>query len=258
MSARMPVMKEGRPAGVRWAPTSGRPPALFLLFVLLLVLLAIAAGPALGATVSRYSEEIRLETDGSAKVRLVIDVTGAPGEEVRLPFGHAKADLGSLKATGALSARVETIAGGLPLLAVTLPPEKAPVEVAFTVPGFVDFGRSAAFGNRTFSHELVNATVIACGRYEGTFLLPPGFRVNTIVETVPEDGETSATRPFDVIRVDGRDGIRLREPGLDPAHRVAAKVRFKPAARVPLFLPLIVAVAGLYLYLFRDLAGGAR
>ena len=254
----MLVIRDGRSAGVRWAPTSERPPAYLVLLALVLLLLAIAAGPALGATVTRYSEEIRLEADGSAKVRLVIDVAGTPGEEVRLPFGHAKADLSSLKATGALSARVETIDGGLPLLAVTLPPEKAPLEVAFTVPGFVDFGKAAAFRNRTFSHELVNATVIACGRYEGTFLLPPGFRVNTIVETVPEDGETSATRPFDVVRVDGRDGIRLTEPGLDPAHRVAAKVRFTPAGHSALFLPLIVVVAGLYLYLFRDLAGGAR
>ena len=251
------VTRPGLPGGVRWTPTSGRPPIALLLLVLLLLVLAIAAGPATGATVSGYREEIGLAADGSAAVRLLVDVSGAPGEEVRLPFGHPKADLATLKATGA-AARVETIDGGLPVLVTALESGKGPVEVAVSVPGFLDWKKEKAFRNRTFSHELVNATTLTCGRYEGTYLLPPGYRVNTIVETVPEDGETSATRPYEVVRVDGRDGLKLTEPSLDPAHRVAAKVRFKPAVHVPLFPPLLLAVAAGWLWLFRDLAGGPR
>lgn len=224
--------------------------------VLALGLLAVSAAlPAAAAQVTRYREEIRLAPDGSASVKLSVDVAGAPGEEVRLPFGHAKADLATLKATGASAARVETIDGGLRLLAVTLPGEKAPLEVSFRVPGFLDWRKQKAFRNRTFSYELVNATTLACGRYEGTYLLPPGFRVNTIVETVPADGETSATRPYEVVRVDGLDGLRLTEPALDPANRVLATVRFKPGERQPLLLLLVAAAAAVYLTLFRDLTG---
>lgn len=251
------VTRPGLPGGVRWTPTSGRPPIALLLLVLLLLLLAVAAGPATGATVSGYREEIRLAPDGSAAVRLAVDVSGAPGEEVRLPFGHVKADLATLKASGA-AARVEEIDEGLRVLVVSLEPGKGPVEVSVSVPGFLDWKKEKAFRNRTFSHELVNATTLSCGRYEGTYLLPAGYRVNTIVETVPEDGETSATRPYEVVRVDGLDGLRLTEPALDPAHRVAAKVRFKPGAHLPLFPPLLLAVAAGWLWLFRDLAGGPR
>ena len=251
------VTRPGLPGGVRWTPTSGRPPIALLLLVLVLLALAIAAGPAAGATVSGYREEIRLAADGSAAVRLRVDVSGSAGEEVRLPFGHAKADLATLKASGA-AARVETIDGGLPVLVATLSSGMGPVEVDVSVPSLLDWKKEKAFRNRTFSHELVNATTLSCGRYEGTYLLPPGYRVNTVVETVPEDGETSATRPYDVVRVEGRDGLRLTEPGLDPAHRIAAKVRFKPAGHLPLLAPILVAVAGAWLFLFRDLAGGAR
>ncbi|MFN7986316.1 MAG: hypothetical protein U0529_02525 [Thermoanaerobaculia bacterium] len=251
------MTRPGLPGGVRWTPTSGRPPLALLLLVLLLLLLAVFAGPAAGATVSGYREEIRLAADGSAQVRLVVDVAGAPGEEVRLPFGHAKADLATLKAAGA-TARIETIDGGLPVLVATLQSGKGPVEVTVSVPGFLDWKKEKAFRNRTFSHELVNATTLSCGRYEGTYLLPPGYRMNTIVETVPEDGETSATRPYEVVRVDGRDGLRLTEPSLDPARRVSAKVRFKPGAHLPFFPPLLLAVAAGWLWLFRDLAGGPK
>ena len=185
-------------------------------------------------------------------------VSGAPGEAVRLPFGHAKADLATLRVVGALSPRVETLEGGLPVLVVTLGPRPAPLEVRVTVPRLVDLGKAKAFGNRVFSYELVNATTGSCGRYEGTFLVPEGFRVNTIVETVPAESENAATRPYEVVRVDGRDGLRLTEPSLDPAKRVVAKIRFKPAAHSPLFPGLLLAVGALYLYRFRDLAGGAR
>jgi len=258
MGARMLVTKTERPAFGRWTPTSGRPPVVLLVLVVLLILLAIAAGPAAGATVTRYSEEIRLETNGSAAVRLVVDVVGAPGEVVRLPFGHAKADLATLRVVGGLSPRVETLEGGLPVLVVTLGPQPAPLEVRVTVPHFVGLGNAKAFGNRVLSYELVNATTGSCGRYEGTFLLPVGFRVNTIVETIPAESENAATRPYEVVRVDGHDGLRLTEPSLDPATKVAAKIRFKPAAHSPLFPVLLFAVGALYLYRFRDLAGGAR
>ena len=252
------VTKPARSGIVRWAPRSDRPPALLFLFVLLLLLAAIVAGPAAGATVARYSEEIRLATDGSAAVRLVVDVAGAPGEVVRLPFGHAKADLGTLKATGALSARVETLAGGLPVLVVTLPPDPGPLEVRFTVPAFVNFAKTKAFGNRVLAYELANATQLPCGPYEGTYLVPAGFRVNSIVETAPPESDSSATRPYEVVRVDGRDGLRLKSARLDPAGRVAATFRFKPASRSPLFLAVLLAGGALYLFAFRDLAGGAR
>ena len=257
MSARMTLVPTLHSGWARWAPGANRPPAAVLLFLLLLLLAAVLAGPASGAAVTGYREEIRLAADGSAAVRLRVDVSGTPGEEVRLPFGHAKADLVTLKAAGA-AARVETIDGGLPVLVATLATGTGPVEVDVAVPAFLDWKKQKAFRNRTFAHELVNATTLSCGRYEGTYLLPPGYRVNTVVETVPEDGETSATRPYDVVRVEGRDGLRLTEPGLDPAHRIAAKVRFKPAGHLPLLAPILVAVAGAWLFLFRDLAGGAR
>lgn len=258
MGARMLVTKSRRPAFGRWTPTSGRPPVLLLVLVVLLILLAIAAGPAAGATVTRYSEEIRLAADGSAAVSLSVDLSGAPGEAVRLPFGHAKADLKTLRVAGALAPRVETLEGGLPVLVVTLGPQPAPLEVRVTVPRLIDFAKSSAFGNRVFAYELVNATAGSCGRYEGTFLVPEGFRVNTIVETIPAESENSATRPYEVVRVDGRDGLRLTEPSLDPSTKVAARIRFKPAAHSPLFPGLLLAVGALYLYRFRDLAGGAR
>lgn len=258
MGARMLVTKTGRPAFGRWAPTSGRPPVVLLVLVVLLILLAIAAGPAAGATVTRYAEEIRLARDGSAAVTLDVDLSGAPGEAVRLPFGHAKADLATLRVVGAVSGRIETLEGGLPVLVVTLGPQTSPLEVRVTVPRLVDVAKASAFGNRVLSHELVNATSLSCGRYEGTFLVPEGFRVNTIVETVPAESENAATRPYEVVRVDGRDGLRLTEPSFDPAKRVAAKVRFKPAAHSPLFPGLLLAAGALYLYRFRDLAGGAR
>ena len=253
----MNVLPSRHPGWVRWALGANRPPLAILLVVVLLLLAAVLAGPAAGATVAGYREEIRLAANGSAAVRLRVDVSGNAGEEVRLPFGHAKADLATLKAGGA-AVRVETIDGGLPVLVATLSSGTGPVEVDVSVPSFLDWKKEKAFRNRTFAHELVNATTLSCGRYEGTYLLPPGYRVNTVVETVPEDGETSATRPYEVVRVDGRDGLKLTEPSLDPARRVAAKVRFKPAAPLPLFAPIVVAVAGAWLFLFRDLAGGAR
>jgi len=247
------------PSGiVRWTSNANRPPALFLLLLLLLVLAAIVAGPASGATVSGYREEIRLERDGSAAVTLAVGVSGAPGETVRLPFGHAKADLATLRVRGAASARVETLDGGLPVLVVLLPPVPSPLEVLVTVPRLVDFSKTMPFGNRVFVHQLANATQLSCGKYEGTYLLPAGFRVNSVVETTPPESESSATEPFDVVRVDGRDGLRLVKPRFDPADRVAATFRFKPAGRSPVLLGLLVVAGVLYLFRFRDLVGGAR
>lgn len=252
------VARPVRSAMERRTPGCGRSPLLRALPALALVLAPLAAGPAAGVTVTRYAEEIRLAQDGSAAVTLTVALTGTPGEVVRLPFGHAKADLSTLRVGGGLAPRVETLEGGLPVLVVTLPAEPAPLEVRVTVPRFVDFGKAKAFGNRVLSHELVNATTGSCGRYEGTFLVPEGFRVNTIVETFPSESENSATRPYELVRVDGRDGLRLTEPSLGPAGRIAAKVRFKPAAHSPLFPGLLLAAGALYLYRFRDLAGGAR
>ena len=258
MRERTPSTKVGPWAGVRWAPGSDRPPGFLILLVLLLLLAAIAAGPLAGATVSGYREEIRLARDGSAAVTLAVDLSGAPGEIVRLPFGYAKADLATLSVRGALAPRVEAVSEGLRVLVVTLPPEPAPTEVRITVPRFLDFAKTSAFGNRVFAHELVNATPLTCGRYEGTFLVPGGFRVNTVVETAPADSESSATRPYEVVRVDGLDGLRLTSASFNPADKVAATFRFKPAGRSPVLLGLLVVAGALYLVAFRDLVGGAR
>lgn len=243
---------------VRWCPGAGRPPVLFVLLVFALLLAAVLAGPASGATVSGYREEIRVARDGSAAVTLAIGVSGAPGEVVRLPFGHAKADLATLRLSGAVGARVATLPGDLPVLEVTLPAEPAPLDLRFSVPGFVPAGKPKAFGNRLLAHELVNATSLSCGRYEGTFLVPEGYGLNTVVETEPAESETSATHPYEVVRVDGRDGLRLVRPSLGPAERVVAKVRYKPTGRSPVLLAALLAAGVFYLVAFRDLAGGAR
>ncbi len=220
----------------------------------LALLLVAAATGAPAAQVSCYREEVRLAEGGAARVRLTLDVTGTPGEVVTVPFGHAGVTEAGLEVTGATGARITCLDGGPRVLAFTLAAvSPGPVTVRFDAPAFLDWKKVKAFGNRFFSYGLVNATPARLGRYEGTFLLPPGQVVGAVVETVPAESESGPRRPYEIVRVDGLDGVRLTDDGAAPGDTVHATFRFKPPRRPSLFLLALVGLAGLYLIRFSDL-----
>ncbi len=221
---------------------------------------ALASRASGAATVERVHERITVELDGSARVERTIVPGRGPEGPLVTPFGFPPpTELTVLGCDGATA--VVDPGGGAPRLVVEGAGETqmdGPITVRFTVPAFYDWvgAKSASFGNRTIGYRFVNTYPAVIGKYECELILPAGFLVSAVEESDPAPSDRNPAPPFQVIRREGRDGVRLSARDLAIGDDAMIRFRFKSSAKPVLLLVLGVVLIVAYLIGLRGLVGG--
>ena len=237
-------------ATVKWALTGA---------AALLVLLG-AAMPARGQELSRYEETVTLAADGSARVRVVLQVRRGGAAPALLPLRAAP---GPLRTEGIdpASARVAQKGSG-PFIELDLPPEAPPgrtIAVEYALPGYFQAGgRPGPFGNRKLDYRFVNVSFAAVDRFSASLVLPAGWVFNAVGRFVPEPEKEGMVAPFAIVRAGGRLAGRIDLSGLGLGDEVALSCTVRSGRRSPWLLLALALLAAAWLLFYRDVLRNGR
>ena len=214
------------------------------------------------SAIERLRERIVVERDGSARVERTVAANASAGAEVAIPIGVETLEEVTLAGCAPATATVSVRGGVRHLLleggeGCSL---NAPFTVKSTVASFYDWvaAKPEGFGNRVIGYRFVNTQPAVIKEYECEVVLPRGFVVSAVEESIPAPSEKNPVPPFQVVRDGERNGVRLRARDLAMGDEGMIRFRFKSGDKPVLLLAGGLAVAVAYLVGFRDLVRKRR
>ncbi len=217
------------------------------------------AGPGDASAIERLRERIALATDGSARIERTI-VEGRPvGTRLAIPIGVETLEEVTAEGCAMASATIDD-GGGARRLVIERGegcPVNAPLRVRTTVASFYDWAgaKPAGFGNRSVGYRFVNTQPAVIAHYECELVLPKGFVVSAVEESIPAPSEKNPVPPFQIVRDGDRNGVRLSAQHLAIGDEGLIRFKFKSGDKSVLLLGGGLLVALAYLVWFRDLVG---
>ena len=209
-------------------------------------------------TLTRYEETVLLEKDGSATVRVQLNVAqAAAGDTLLVPFAFAEwpqnfshADKIQSVFEGNLHARRQVALA----LAQTVTANDT-LRYSFQVPNVTALGKPSAkdFGNYDLSYRVINVSAAPIASYTVRVVLPADMVVNTITASVPARAANAATSPYALEKFDGRHCLTLRDSTVFAGDQLALSFQAKEEKKSPWFIVLLILIAGAYLFGFREL-----
>ncbi len=218
---------------------------------------ALWCGPSEASTIESLRERIALARDGSARVERTIVEGPHVGARLAIPIGVETLDEVTAAGCAVASATIDD-GGGVRQLVLERGdgcPVNAPLTVRTTVASFYDWAaaKPAGFGNRSVSYRFVNTQPAVIAHYECELVLPTGFVVSAVEESIPAPSEKNPVPPFQVVRDGDRNGVRLSAQSLAMGDEGLIRFKFKSGDKSNLLLGGGLLVALAYLVWFRDL-----
>lgn len=228
-----------------------------------LLLPFLLLGSALSAAeIQSYSTRVELSPDGAGRATATLRVAGSASETVEIPVGFKAS--GFLLADGPKGLRLESHGANV---RVVLPPEAGVWTCTFTfaadgvfAPEAVPEGEKARMPgtSRVVRAAFVHTYDDPIGAFSVEVVLPSGYRFQAIKEAVPRPGKKEAEPRVRLGRTAGRQTALLKASGLKQGDSAGMVLEAVPSSRSFLWLAAGLAIALLYLYLFRDMVQAKR
>jgi hypothetical protein len=214
-----------------------------------------------------YKEEIYLEKNGEAKVICYFKFEKDSIEEIRLPWNFSAEGVDKITfklcgnkspypETEALSPKVVVNEGVFFIqLKFTRFHHNTDYCLEYRLPALFNFNKEkiADFGNYTFKYRFINTMLPEINNFSSEIVLPYGYLVTSIDETIPKQTEDNPVSPFQVTNKGKNSSVIIKAAKLKLGEQSYVKMQIK-SDKKSLFLFIIVIVVGiLYLYFFRDL-----
>jgi hypothetical protein len=231
---------------------------MILPFSVLAVSLLIPVAGSAGMDIASLSEKIEMDATGAAKVKIAARLAKAEPGTLLIPTSFKAVE--GLKIDGLAGASVAlTEKDGVRSFAITTPvapSEKEPVMVSFSVPGFYDWKKEkvADFGNRGLEYRFLNTLPTRVQSYSMQLMLPPGYVVNTVEDSLPKLTSKSPSPPYQIVRSGDQYGISIKSSKLGVGDYCMVRIRFKDGSKSTAFLMSGLLLAGVYLIAFRGTA----
>ncbi len=221
-----------------------------------LALLALGlCRPVHGQDLVACDETVSLDADGSAQVRLALELPSGRGPAILIPApcaaprdirvqGLAPSSVAVLEIDGDRFLSVDASAAG---------PAPLSLVINFRTEGCFAGGRARAFGNRPLSYKFLNVSFDRIGKFGATLILPPGFVFNDVTEFSPKSGEAGGAVPYAFSRADGRAAVRLSADDVKLGDAVSLACTFKSDRKPKVLLVVLTVLAAAYLVFFRGL-----
>ncbi|MFA7420378.1 MAG: hypothetical protein WCZ90_11905 [Melioribacteraceae bacterium] len=127
--------------------------------------------------------------------------------------------------------------------------------IKFTVKDFIEFPKdnNEEYGNYPVKYRYINTSFPQIKRFESTLVLPAGFVIVSVDETIPKQTEDNPVSPFQLGVVDSKNSITLKVQNMKLGEHAFLKLNVKREAKSYLVLFAFGAAGLLYLFFFRDL-----
>lgn len=127
--------------------------------------------------------------------------------------------------------------------------------VKFSVESFFRFSdeKISDYGNYSVKRVFQNTTFSGIKNFHSELVLPEGFNVTSITETLPKQKSEETDVPYELSKVNNRTTILMKSSNLKLGDNVMINFRFKESEKSFLLMILLLIIAALYLYSFRDL-----
>ncbi len=226
--------------------------------ILLGILLIIFCGTVsfAGNDLKRYNEKLYLDQNGNLNVRVEFQVKMDTGCQIKLPMNFVNTDKLESHNPGIKEIRIVNLDGVKYVLLHTFahPDSMQTYIYSFGVKKYFDFEKNKSeFGNFIFSYKYINTCPVKIDKYESNIILPEGYAVSSVLETVPKVKNNNPESPYDLGRIDGRNFVKLNNSKMGLGENSFIKFRFKSEEKSKFLLVFLIVIAAAYLFLFRDL-----
>ena len=129
------------------------------------------------------------------------------------------------------------------------------MHVTFPIQQFFDLRKEKIidFGNYIIKKRYINTSIALIDSFSSELVLPAGFVVTSVDETIPKQTEESSISPFVVQKNDGRNSVVVRTVKMKLGEHAFVKMQAKSGAKSPVLLIVLSLIAMLYVVAFRDL-----
>jgi hypothetical protein len=203
--------------------------------------------------IKRFNERIFTNADGTASVEWKIE----PGEAkfLELPFGFKKNSpficcgtpddkiiIAEKNNVRYLEIGEEELKG------------KKEITLRFGISDFMNFNgaEKKEFGNISFKNRFVNTSANRIKEFKSEIILPEGYVVTSVDETTPKVSSSKPDSPFEVISVNNRHGVAIKNSNMKIGDNAAITFKAKKESKSPVFLAVMLLAGAAYLFFYRD------
>lgn len=230
----------------------------------LYILILLNSNFLFGQVVNNFSEKIYIAKDGSAEVIWNFEFINDSSENYLVLPWNFKAetlDMGKTKFTS-MNGSTKEITGELTnihsnyflRLSVDTLIKKHNYIVKFFIPAYYDFEKEEIgdYGNYSLKFTFANSSVPLIKDFTSSVILPEGYIIGSVVESIPKQKSEESIPPFKLFREKERNGISLSAEKLKLGENAFLNFKFKSEGKPYFFLFALIAAALLYLIFFRD------
>ena len=226
--------------------------------------LAVVSLPLAAQSLDQFSEQIFLESDGTARVVWSIMPAGDTLHTILLPWNFPLCEGMVIPFQVHNADTVQQVVGaqliareGIHFVRIGSRDHSTlhSLRISFSVEQFYDFKKEKIvdFGNFIIKKRFINTSVTLIDNFSSELVLPPDFVVTSVDETIPKQTEENSVSPFTVQRTDGRNSVVVHTAKMKLGEHAFIKMQAKSEAKSPVLFIAMVFIGILYAVFFRDL-----
>jgi len=221
-----------------------------------------------------YSEKIVMNENGSAKIAWKFTIEEANVNELLFPWNFSVKNLANIKFSLYKIGKSKTNTDSLIQFSVAYNPsivdrdgikflslkidqaEQNKIwQIEFTIKDFIEFPENNAeeFGNYSVKYRYINTSFSQIKNFESTLVLPAGYVIVSVDETIPKQTEDNPVSPYQLGVTDVQNSITLKVQNMKLGEHAFVKMNVKREAKSYLVFFIFGAAGFLYLFFFRDL-----
>jgi hypothetical protein len=229
--------------------------------------------------ITGFSEQIYLNENGNADIKWNLIISGNDPSELKIPWnfsyqGNEDAlftivrliDKGqgrdSVVSDPMLTAPCLIQLNGVPYASVKLNGQKSEskYQISFKVKDFFGLDKKDAgeFGDYAFKYRFINTSLPQLKDFESKIVLPPGFVIVSVDETIPKQTEDNPVSPFQLGRNGSGNSITLKPQKFKLGEHVFVKMDIKRDEKSFATLIIFSILGLLYLFFFKDLIANKK
>lgn len=244
------------------------------LYIILTFVFVLFCRNSFAQQITGFSEQISLNGNGTAQVIWKLHASGNDSSALVIPWnfsyqGNENAefsinrliDNGNIKdsvvSDPLLAAPRLTQINGVPYVSVRLNRlgKESNYQIGFTIKDFFNLERKDAgeFGDYSFKYRFINTSLPQLKDFESKIVLPPGFVIVSVDETIPKQTEDNPVSPFQLGRNGSGNSITLKPQKFKLGEHVFVKMDIKRDEKSIATFIVFGLMGLLYLFFFRDL-----
>lgn len=200
--------------------------------------------------VNEFDEKIFFENNGKAKVVWNITFQSSLNQEIFLPYNFNEIKDVKIESE---NCEAKLIVKGENKFIAIRNVSSSNIKLKLYLNKFIVLSESEEFGNYVIKYRFINTTFDKINKFNSYLVLPIGFVVSTVDETIPKQSEDNQVFHFQIGKIENRNSVQLLNSNMKLGDQAFIKLQIKHEKKSPVVFIIFSLFAIGYLYLFRDL-----